>query len=55
MGIEKIKLLADAFEMARLTYTSGIKVHNQPFSEDLIGYNGSDFLFVELKILMEYL
>ena len=46
MGIEKIKLLADAFEMARSTYTSGIKVHNQPFSEDLIGYNGSDFLLL---------
>ena len=41
-----MKLLADAFEMAKSTYTTGIKVHNQPFSEDLIGYNGSDFLLL---------
>jgi len=46
MGLERMKLLADAFEMAKSTYTTGIKVHSQPFSEDLIGYNGSDFLLL---------
>lgn len=46
MGLEKMKLLADAFEMAKSTYTEGIKVHHQPFSEDLIGYNGSDYLLL---------
>ena len=46
MGIEKIKLLADAFEMARSTYTSGIKVHNQPFSEDLIELQWFRFSFI---------
>ena len=46
MALEKMKLLAEAFEMAKSTYTTGIKVHNQPFSEDLIGFNGSDFLLL---------
>ena len=46
MALERMKLLADAFEMARSSYTTGIKVHSQPFSDDLIGFNGSDFLLL---------
>ena len=46
MALERMKLLADAFEMARTSYTTGIKVHNQPFSDDLIGFNGSEFLLL---------
>ena len=46
MALERMKLLADAFEMARTSYTTGVKVHSQPFSDDLIGFNGSDFLLL---------